>query len=183
MASLPLSEPGAQAASVHWAPTLGRPCDLVAAAHGTSVDVFSISGDTSALQVGEGRVAHRAGQGGRRAVQTGQGAPAALLGSANAHTPHGKMHGSYHTGCGLVYHTTCVGHVPSPLPVSPQVELLTSLEHGGSAVRKVEFNTLGTCLAASTAGNLVHLWKPDFVGRWLLVSAIQGSPDAAEEGS
>ena len=55
VASLPLSEPSAQAASVHWAPTLGRPCDLVAAAHGTSVDVFSITGDTSALQVGWGR--------------------------------------------------------------------------------------------------------------------------------
>ena len=66
--------------------------------------------------------------------------------------------------------------------ISPQVELLTSLEHG-SAVRKVEFNMMGTCLAASTTGNLVHLWKPDFVGRWLLVSAIQGAPDAAEEGS
>ena len=63
-----------------------------------------------------------------------------------------------------------------------QVELLTSLEHG-AAVRKVEFNLMGTCLATSTEGNLVHLWKPDFVGRWLLVSAVQGSPDAADEGN
>ena len=110
--------------SVHWAPTLGRPCDLIAAAHGPTVDIFSLTGDTSSLQV----------------------------------------------------------------------ELLDSLFHGaaadgggddgrGSAVRRVEFNMTGTCLAASTEGNLVHLWKPDFVGRWLLVSAVQGSPDAAEETS
>jgi hypothetical protein len=52
----------------------------------------------------------------------------------------------------------------------------------GPLVLQVEFNMLGTCLAAATESNLVHLWKPDFVGRWLLVSVIEGSPDAEADG-
>lgn len=110
VASLPASKPGALVTSVHWAPTLGRPCELVATSHGSMVDIFSLTGDTSSLQV----------------------------------------------------------------------ELLTSLEHS-APVWKVEFNMLGTCLAAATETNLVHLWKPDFGGKWLLVSAIAGSADVLEE--
>ena len=52
-----------------------------------------------------------------------------------------------------------------------------------TTVRRVEFNMTGTCLAASTEDNVVHLWKRDFVGRWLLVSAVQGSQDAADEAN
>lgn len=37
--------------SVHWAPTLGRPQDLIAVAHGTTVDVFSLHGDAAAPSV------------------------------------------------------------------------------------------------------------------------------------
>ncbi|GAX75427.1 hypothetical protein CEUSTIGMA_g2871.t1 [Chlamydomonas eustigma] len=105
-----LSEPDAQSVSVHWAPTLGRPCDLIAAAHGKVVDIFSLTGDTSDLKT----------------------------------------------------------------------QLLRSLKHD-AAVHKVEFNTFGTCLAAATKANVLHLWKPDFVGKWLLVSSIAGSPDALDE--
>lgn len=35
---------------VHWAPTLGRPSDLIAAAQGSTVEVFSLTGDTSDLR-------------------------------------------------------------------------------------------------------------------------------------
>ncbi len=48
-------------------------------------------------------------------------------------------------------------------------------------VLKVEFNAMGSALAAVTDGNLLQVWKPDFVGKWLLVSAIAGSPNAIEE--
>ena len=110
VASLTLSQDNATVTSVHWAPTMGRPCELVAASHGSIVDLFSLSGDTSALQV----------------------------------------------------------------------DLTSSLEHT-APVWKVEFNMLGTCLAVATEANLVHLWKPDFGGKWLLVSSVAGSPDAADD--
>eukprot|EP00955_Chlamydomonas_euryale_P116242 366406-Chlamydomonas_euryale.AAC.5 len=110
VAELPSSETGAEVSCVHWAPTMGRPCELVAAARGSAVDIVSLNGDTSSLKT----------------------------------------------------------------------ELLTTLQHG-EAVWRVEFNMLGTCLATATEANLVHLWKPDFVGRWLLVSVVAGSPDAAVE--
>jgi hypothetical protein len=61
-----------------------------------------------------------------------------------------------------------------------QTQLLTSLKHDAE-VHKVEFNTFGSCLAAATKANLLHLWKPDFVGKWLLLSSIEGSPDALNE--
>ena len=47
-------------------------------------------------------------------------------------------------------------------------------------VWKVEFNMLGTCLACATDSNHLHLWKPDFVGSWQLVSVVHGTPDAGE---
>jgi hypothetical protein len=111
-ASLPASQPGAPVSSVHWAPTMGRPCELIAASRGASVDIVSLTGDTSSLAT----------------------------------------------------------------------ELLATLEHS-APVWRLEFNMFGTCLAAATETNLVHLWKPDFVGKWLLVSVVAGSPDAAAEDS
>ncbi len=82
--------------------------DLIAASHGVTVDIFSVEGDTSALQI----------------------------------------------------------------------EILASLRHSAD-IWKVEFNMLGTCLAVATESNLVHLWKPDFVGKWLLISVICGAEDGA----
>lgn len=39
---------------------------------------------------------------------------------------------------------------------------------------------LGTCLACATTDASVCLWRPDFVGEWRQVSAVQGSAEAAE---
>uniref|UniRef100_A0A7S3RAJ7 Uncharacterized protein n=1 Tax=Dunaliella tertiolecta TaxID=3047 RepID=A0A7S3RAJ7_DUNTE len=44
--SLKLSAPG-RVASIHWAPCLGRPQDLVAAAHGSTVDIFSLQASSA----------------------------------------------------------------------------------------------------------------------------------------
>ena len=47
------------------------------------------------------------------------------------------------------------------------------LEHS-APVWRVEWNLLGTWLAASTEGSEVCLWRPDLLGEWLLVNKIVG---------
>jgi hypothetical protein len=49
--ALDLSSPDACVTALHIAPCLGRKEDLIAVAHGACVDVFSVSGDTTALRV------------------------------------------------------------------------------------------------------------------------------------
>mmetsp|Transcript_12406 Transcript_12406/g.26805 ORF Transcript_12406/g.26805 Transcript_12406/m.26805 type:complete len:331 (+) Transcript_12406:73-1065(+) len=51
VAQLPASDASATIVSVHWAPTLGRPVDLVALGHGTSVDLYSLRGDSSNMDM------------------------------------------------------------------------------------------------------------------------------------
>jgi hypothetical protein len=107
---------GAGVASLHWAPAMGRPQDMLASAHGSRVAVWGLHGDTG----------------------------------------------------------------------SPATELLGCLEHD-AAVVKVEFNMLGTCLAAATQARGVHVWRADLVGRWLRLCVATGvdepPPGAAEAGT
>ena len=58
---------------------------------------------------------------------------------------------------------------------------VATLEHQ-ARVHKVEFNALGTTLAVATEDNRLYLYKPDFAGKFLLVSTIGGLPPSEEEG-
>ncbi|KAF5833521.1 hypothetical protein DUNSADRAFT_10171 [Dunaliella salina] len=63
-----------------------------------------------------------------------------------------------------------------------QAELHSSLAHDAE-VWKVEWNMLGTCLGTATVSNRISVWRPNFVGEFSIVSAIQGCSKVAVEGS
>lgn len=44
-------------------------------------------------------------------------------------------------------------------------------------VRQLEFNGMGSWLAASTADGQVQLWRPALDGTWNLLMSVQGTPD------
>lgn len=72
---------------------------------------------------------------------------------------------------------TCA-HSPacSPSLVAPaQVEQLARLQHA-APVWQVEWNMLGTWLAASTDASEVCMWRPDLSGEWLLLNRMVGRP-------
>lgn len=58
-----------------------------------------------------------------------------------------------------------------------QVEQVALLELGAS-VWRVEFNLLGTWLAASCADSAVQLWRPNLVGEWACLQRIVGTDRA-----
>lgn len=60
----------------------------------------------------------------------------------------------------------------------PQVEQLTRLQHAAE-VWQVEWNLLGSWLAASTDAGDVCLWRPDLGGEWLLLNRVVGEQQAA----
>lgn len=60
-----------------------------------------------------------------------------------------------------------------------EVECLAVLPHG-SPVWQVEWNPLGTWLAASTEAGQVCLWRPDFGGEWKLCNSIYGETPMQE---
>lgn len=68
-------------------------------------------------------------------------------------------------------------HVPRLHP-APQMEQLARLQHS-AAVWQVEWNLLGSWLAASTEGGEVCMWRPDLSGEWLLLNRIVGRPAEA----
>lgn len=61
-----------------------------------------------------------------------------------------------------------------------QVEELARLQHT-AAVRQVEWNLLGSWLAASTEAGDVCMWRPDLGGEWLLLNRVVGQQAAAGE--
>lgn len=40
---------------------------------------------------------------------------------------------------------------------------------------------LGTCLGTATTKNRISVWRPNFVGEFSIVSAIQGNADLGSE--
>ena len=62
-----------------------------------------------------------------------------------------------------------------PLPW-PQVEQLARLQHT-APVWQVEWNMLGSWLAASTEAGEVCMWRPDLSGEWLLLNKIVGEEE------
>ncbi|KAI7846335.1 hypothetical protein COHA_000172 [Chlorella ohadii] len=95
-------------ADVAWAPTLGRPFDIVAVAAGPTVLLWKLTGAADSLQA----------------------------------------------------------------------EQLARLQHT-AGVWQVEWNMLGSWLAASTEGGEVCMWRPDLSGEWLLLNRITSKPGAA----
>lgn len=61
-----------------------------------------------------------------------------------------------------------------------QVERVAVLEHS-HPVWQVDFNLLGSWLAASTEGGEVCLWRPDLLGEWLLANKIVGGQQGGME--
>ena len=55
---------------------------------------------------------------------------------------------------------------------------VAALQHA-AGVRQVEWNMLGSWLAASTEGCEVCLWRPDLSGEWLLLSKVASKRAAA----
>jgi WD40 repeat protein len=64
---------------------------------------------------------------------------------------------------------------------SPSVQRQATLPHS-APVWKVQFNQMGTCLAAATEDNQVTVWRPNFVGEWISMCVLAGSEEMAEEG-
>ena len=62
-----------------------------------------------------------------------------------------------------------------------QVDQVAQLELG-APVWRVEFNLLGTWLAASCADAAVQLWRPNLVGEWACLQRIVGTDRAAVMG-
>jgi hypothetical protein len=63
---------------------------------------------------------------------------------------------------------------------SLQVEQLARLQHAAD-VWQVEWNLLGSWLAASTEGGEVLMWRPDLSGEWLLLNRIVGEQQQQEQ--
>ncbi|PSC70623.1 Nucleoporin seh1-A [Micractinium conductrix] len=104
----PTEAGGRSVADVAWAPTLGRPYDIVAVAAGPAVTLWRVMGAADSLEV----------------------------------------------------------------------EQLTRLQHAAE-VWQVEWNLLGSWLAASTDAGDVCLWRPDLGGEWLLLNRVVGEQQAA----
>lgn len=66
----------------------------------------------------------------------------------------------------------------SSLHLPTQAEQLARLQHT-AGVWQIEWNMLGSWLAASTEGREVCMWRPDLSGEWLLLNRITGKPGAA----
>ena len=49
-------------------------------------------------------------------------------------------------------------------------------------VWQVEWNLLGSWLAASTEGGEVLMWRPDLSGEWLLLNRLFGEQQQQEQG-
>ena len=60
-------------------------------------------------------------------------------------------------------------------------EQLARLQHE-AGVWQVEWNMLGSWLAASTEGGEVCLWRPDLGGEWLLLTRITGGGSGGDGG-
>lgn len=58
------------------------------------------------------------------------------------------------------------------------MEQLARLQHA-AGVWQIEWNMLGSWLAASTEGGEVCMWRPDLAGEWLLLNRISGKPGGA----
>lgn len=58
------------------------------------------------------------------------------------------------------------------------MEQLARLQHA-AAVWQLEWNMLGSWLAASTEAGDVCMWRPDLGGEWLLLNRIVGEHSAA----
>ena len=63
---------------------------------------------------------------------------------------------------------------------SLQVEQLARLQHAAD-VWQVEWNLLGSWLAASTEGGEVLMWRPDLSGEWLLLNRIAGEQQEQQQ--
>lgn len=60
---------------------------------------------------------------------------------------------------------------------SLQVEQLARLQHLAD-VWQLEWNLLGSWLAASTDAGEICMWRPDLGGEWLLLNKVVGNPEA-----
>lgn len=140
---------GPPADAVAWAPVLGRPSELLAAASGADITVWSLRGPVDALEVGTRRC-------------------------HGAVTPR------------LLHHAEMVQRRRRPTwsPAASEVEFAALWQaekvaelRAAAPVQQLEFNGMGSWLAASIADGQVQLWRPALDGTWNLLMAVQGTPD------
>ncbi len=66
-----------------------------------------------------------------------------------------------------------------PPCVALQTETVAVLT-AAAPVLQLEFNALGSWLAASTAAGQVQMWRPALDGSWNLLTSVQGTQEAEQ---
>lgn len=160
--------PGPPADAVAWAAVLGRPSELVAVASGRDITVWSLRGPADALEVillGDGRqlrmLCSGAEHGILHASAVDPAADIALLRTASPRTQDRVRPGEFAS-------TTTV-FMNATLQAKKVAELTAA-----AAVHQLEFNDLGSWLAASNSEGQVQLWRPALDGTWNLLTSVQG---------